>query len=48
MGPLLSSPDLAALTEWAAEALCGAEPLRVARLCREAEEAVRQVLGGGT
>uniref|UniRef100_A0A8B9UWT0 GB1/RHD3-type G domain-containing protein n=1 Tax=Anas zonorhyncha TaxID=75864 RepID=A0A8B9UWT0_9AVES len=33
---------LAALAERAAEALCGAEPLRVARLCREAEEAARQ------
>lgn len=42
------SPDLAALAERAAEALCGAEPLRVARLCREAEEAAWQVLGGGT
>uniref|UniRef100_A0A8C3BRS8 GB1/RHD3-type G domain-containing protein n=1 Tax=Cairina moschata TaxID=8855 RepID=A0A8C3BRS8_CAIMO len=38
---------LAALAERAAEALCGAEPLRVARLCREAEEAAWQVLGGG-
>uniref|UniRef100_A0A493SS41 GB1/RHD3-type G domain-containing protein n=1 Tax=Anas platyrhynchos platyrhynchos TaxID=8840 RepID=A0A493SS41_ANAPP len=33
---------LAALAERAAEALCGPEPLRVARLCREAEEAARQ------
>uniref|UniRef100_A0A8C3BMB9 GB1/RHD3-type G domain-containing protein n=1 Tax=Cairina moschata TaxID=8855 RepID=A0A8C3BMB9_CAIMO len=33
---------LAALAERAAEALCGAEPLRVARLCREAEEAAWQ------
>ncbi|XP_068524449.1 guanylate-binding protein 2-like isoform X2 [Anas acuta] len=33
---------LAALAERAAEALCGAEPLRVARLCREAEEVAWQ------
>uniref|UniRef100_A0A8B9DP86 GB1/RHD3-type G domain-containing protein n=1 Tax=Anser cygnoides TaxID=8845 RepID=A0A8B9DP86_ANSCY len=37
------SPDLAALAERAAEALHGAEPLRVAQLCREAEvEALQQ------
>ncbi|XP_035168775.1 uncharacterized protein LOC118158253, partial [Oxyura jamaicensis] len=38
---------LAALAERAAEALRGAEPLRVARLCRDAEGAALQVPGAG-